>query len=148
MVSLWVVVVVVVVVKAEQAGVKSLASSLFSHFDHHQERTVAGPFSFLSGDLSGPYFSFTLTPSSPSLPPSFPPPPATMISLVLTIFLVNLAIYLVNTIGATTIDNLVCSLNPVLQLLILSLLSRTSSHPSSSLPRPLSSAYQLMNPFN
>ncbi|KAJ5610217.1 hypothetical protein N7510_006936 [Penicillium lagena] len=30
-----------------------------------------------------------------------------MMSLVLTIFLVNLAIYLVNTIGATTIDNLI-----------------------------------------
>lgn len=30
-----------------------------------------------------------------------------MLSLVLTVFLVHLAIYLINTIGATTIDNLV-----------------------------------------
>lgn len=33
-----------------------------------------------------------------------------MLSLVLTIFFVHIAIYLVNTIGATTIDTLVCSL--------------------------------------
>lgn len=71
-----------------------------------------------------------------------------MMSLVLTIFLVNLAIYLVNTIGATTFDNLVCSSNPVLQLFILSFLSHLFSHPSSPPPCSPSSAHQLMNPFN
>ena len=36
-----------------------------------------------------------------------------MLSLVLTVFFVNVAIYLVNTIGATTIDNLVSTPKPV-----------------------------------
>lgn len=33
-----------------------------------------------------------------------------MLSLVLTVLFVHIAIYLVNTVGATTIDTLVCSL--------------------------------------
>lgn len=31
-----------------------------------------------------------------------------MLSLILTFFLLHFAIHLVNTVGATTIDNLVC----------------------------------------
>jgi hypothetical protein len=37
-----------------------------------------------------------------------PSTPATMLSLVLTVLFVHIAIHLVNSIGASTIDNLVC----------------------------------------
>jgi hypothetical protein len=54
------------------------------------------------------HFILTFTPD-PDTPQAYrPTTPAIMLSLVLTILFVHIAIYLVNTIGASTIDSLVC----------------------------------------
>lgn len=71
--------------------------------------------------LESPFFQ-SGTPRRPRATPSssertLPPsrnarptgrPPAIMLSLIFMVLFVNIAIYLVNTIGASTIDNLVC----------------------------------------
>lgn len=64
---------------------------------------------------AAPASSERTVPPSPNNPADWPTP-AIMLSLVFMVLFVNIAIYLVNTIGASTIDNLVCPITVIVCL--------------------------------